>query len=442
MDRRGQRTTFQERVEIAERAAAGHTDAANAIALGCSIETIRKWRRIAQRQGREGLTSQLGRPPTGPLGTLAADLRDAIRRLRLDHPGWGPQTILAALRTDPRWATMQLPSRSRIAAFLKDEGLTRTYHHHSPLPEAPASSVEHPHDEWQLDAQGIAAVADVGNVCLINTVDVVSRIKVESYPSVGVNNPPTEDYFLTLRRAFLTYGLPRCISFDHGTVFYDNTCPSPFPTRLHLWLVALGIDVRFTRKRCPTDHAIVERTHQTMTSQALIGQTWEDQTQLWAGLDDRREVLNTQLPTQVLDGKAPLEAYPHGRHSGRPYQPEWEEELLDLERVYRFLAQGRWFRQARGAGIMQLAGYRYYVGRQWAGRTIELTFCPETVSFRCCPEGTEGEFWVPAQGLAKADLMGEAGKLLALPSYQLALPLSPAAYRHQEYASLLTGTIS
>ncbi len=76
-----------------------------------------------------------------------------------------------------------------------------------------------------------------------------------------------------LRRAFLTTGLPRRITFDHGTVFYDNTSPSPFPTRLHLWLLALGIDICFTRKRCPTDHAKIERTHQTMTLQALLGQS-------------------------------------------------------------------------------------------------------------------------------------------------------------------------
>src|SRR5260370_8937789 len=45
-----------------------------------------------------------------------------------------------------------------------------------------------------------------------------------------------------------------------------------------LWLLfemywALGIQLRFTRKRCPTDHAIIERTHQTMTPQALLGHT-------------------------------------------------------------------------------------------------------------------------------------------------------------------------
>ena len=77
-----------------------------------------------------------------------------------------------------------------------------------------------------------------------------------------------------MRRAFLTYGLPQTLTLDHGTVFYDNTTPSPFPTRLHLWLLALGVQVRFTRKRCPTDHANTLRTHQTMTAQALLGQTY------------------------------------------------------------------------------------------------------------------------------------------------------------------------
>jgi len=30
--------------------------------------------------------------------------------------------------------------------------------------------------------------------------------------------------------------------------------PSPFPTLFHLWLIALGIDVRFIESPPPTDH--------------------------------------------------------------------------------------------------------------------------------------------------------------------------------------------
>jgi hypothetical protein len=43
-------TTIVERVTIIERASAGETDAMIAAALGCSIWTVRKWRRRGQHQ--------------------------------------------------------------------------------------------------------------------------------------------------------------------------------------------------------------------------------------------------------------------------------------------------------------------------------------------------------------------------------------------------------
>lgn len=80
-----------------------------------------------------------------------------------------------------------------------------------------------------MDAQGIRRVEGVGKVSLISIVDITSRLKAESYPSLETTNPALPDYQLTLRRAFLTYGLPQVLTLDHGTVFYDNTTPSPFP---------------------------------------------------------------------------------------------------------------------------------------------------------------------------------------------------------------------
>jgi Homeodomain-like domain len=240
MTRRGQRTSFQERLEITERAEAGQSDPEIAAAIGCSAWTVRKWRRIGQRQGRTALTSKMGRPISGPLGTFPSALREAIVKMRRSHPGWGPDTILAELRLNPRWSDQPLPSRSRIAALLKATKLTRRYQRHSDLPQPKPLSDTAPHDEWELDAQGTMEVDEVGNVSLISVIDVASRLKVESYPCLETTNPPLEAYQLLLRRAFLTTGLPKRISFDHGTVFYDNTSPSPFPTRLHLWLLALG----------------------------------------------------------------------------------------------------------------------------------------------------------------------------------------------------------
>ena len=62
--------------------------------------------------------------------------------------------------------------------------------------------------------------------------------------------------------------------------------------RLHLWLMALGVDVTFIDKPPPQAHAIIERHHQTMEAQALIGPPCSSQAALWARCDERRAVLN------------------------------------------------------------------------------------------------------------------------------------------------------
>src|SRR5881628_63530 len=132
---RGQQTTLQQRVAILEHATAGRTDPEIAASLGLAIATVRKWRRIGQRHGRTGLASRMGRPASGALGTMPVALRELIRRMRQDHPGWGPATILAELQRAPVAADHPLPSRARVAAFLREAKLTRRYQKQRPLPQ-------------------------------------------------------------------------------------------------------------------------------------------------------------------------------------------------------------------------------------------------------------------------------------------------------------------
>ena len=116
---------------------------------------------------------------------------------------------------------------------------------------------------------------------------------------------------------------------------------------------------------------------------------------MWAGLDERRQVLNRHLPSRVLAHQAPLEAYPHANHSGRSYRPEWEEELLSLERVCSYLAQGRWFRSIRTNGFFDLGGYRYYLGKHFAHRSLAIGFDPDAMALIWQPEGSQDTIQVP-----------------------------------------------
>jgi hypothetical protein len=177
-----------------------------------------------------------------------------------------------------------------------------------------------------------------------------------------------------------------------------------------------------------------------MTAQALLGQTYASHADLWAGLDERRAALNQYLPSRTLSHKAPLEAYPHAIHSGRMYRPEWEEDLLCLENVWTYLRACRWFRRIRTNGFFCLGGYSYYLGKHVAQRSRAIHFDSDSLAFHCQLEGSKESVGVPAQGLTKAELMGELAALQTLPIYQLVLPFSPAAWRQLEYANSLMGT--
>jgi transposase-like protein len=176
MVQRGRETTFEERIEIGERWEVGQTDPEIAAAMGRRVPTVRKWRRKYQREGRSGLVSRMGRPPTGALGQFPLELRDAVHEMRERCPGWGPVTIRTELEDDGRFDGMKLPDRSRIAAFLKQENLTRKYERHSELPQPQAAEPERAHEEWEMDAQGVVKVSDLGSVSIININDLFSRL--------------------------------------------------------------------------------------------------------------------------------------------------------------------------------------------------------------------------------------------------------------------------
>jgi hypothetical protein len=56
-------------------------------------------------------------------------------------------------------------------------------------------------------------------------------------------------------------------------------------------------------------------------------------------------------------------ASPTAACARRHYRPQWEEELLELQRIYHLLAPGRWFRQTNCQGEFWLGRQRYNVGR-------------------------------------------------------------------------------
>jgi hypothetical protein len=433
-------TTLQQRLEIWERAEQGETDTQIAAAMQLRPMTVRKWRRRAQHQGRRGLTAPRGRPASGVLSQASPELRQAIRDWRQAHPGWGPDTLRVECQADPRFQSEAIPSRSRLAAYLKAENLVRPYERHTDLQQPPPPPHQAPHLEWEMDAQGVRHVTGVGKVSIINIGDPYSHVRTGSQACVGKSKADTADYQLALRRAFLRYGLPGGLSLDHDSAFFDNTSASPYPSQLHLWAIGLGVAVRFISVARPTEHGFIERTHQLVDHQALLGVEFAEPARLQSALNQRVDFLNRDYPSRSLGRQAPLSAYPTAQHSGRPYRPDIEADLLDLQRVYDYLAQHRWFRRVTAQGQFTLGTQRYGLGKTWANQTGEVHFDPHTQEFICSSEDGQHVQRLRAQGLTKPALMGEL-QMAQFAPYQYAFPWSLAACRVNLLYQEMTGTI-
>ena len=274
-----------------------------------------------------------------------------------------------------------------------------------------------------MDAQGMTTVAGLGKVSFINLLDVFSHTSIDSHACPNTRHPKAQEYQRVLRRAFVRYGLPEQISLDHDSAFYDNKSASPFPSVIHLWLIGLGIQVRFIHKRPPLEHARIERHHQTIAGQAFEGQTFANVTALQRSLQARMLFLNQQYPTCALDGQSPFQAFPQARHSSRLYCLEAEEQLLNMQRISDYLKSGRWFRQVSSVGTFSLGGYGYNATTRFARQTLEITFNGATRKLVCLPEKETTAFQLDIQGLTKTTLMGNSLALPGYAAYQLALPL-------------------
>jgi transposase InsO family protein len=436
--------SLAQKLQISQRAEAGESDQQIAQDLGVSKEVVRKWRRRIQKQGRNGLRVRRGRPKQGSLSSYPAALREQLLKWRQAHPRWGADSLLARLRQDPYWQEQALPDRSQIARFLKAQGLTRPYQRHSQLPSLPSREPLEAHQQWQLDAQAAFWVPELGWVILLNIIDVYSRLKVACQALVvaaAQSKAKAEDHQLTLRWAFMRLGLPEQLAVDHDSVYYDRS-GSPFPTRLHLWLIALGVELVFGRFAQPTDQAEVERMHQLMTNQSLVGASFPTQLTLQAQLDQDLLFVNTCLPCRSLEDLPPLLAHPQAAQAKRWYRPEAEAHLLDLQRVYAYLAQGHWFRLVSHNGWISLGTFRYKVGSAWAKQQVEITF--DSLQALFLVKDAAGTLIRPLtpKGLSLQALMGEAAPVLTLPSFQLALPFEPADWRRLQLLSATPGTIS
>ena len=362
----------------------------------------------------------MGRPTKGVLRSYPPQLLEDIGEIRGKKSGWGAISIRIELMNNYGYTADSLPSISGINRYLKSAGFIASRQPPGGMPTPTLPSTSQVHELWEVDAQGAVKVAGIGYQSMINMKDSLSRKYCMSFP-VSVKNgktqPRTLHYQWAFRLAFMESGRPHNVQVDKDSVFIENTSKSPFPSKLYLWLLALGVHMHFIKVSPPRKQAMVERSHQTLQKQVLDGQQYDNWQQLHQCCIERRKVLNEQFPCRTLGKKAPLQAFPEAEHSGRPYSIKTEAQLMDMNRVYDYLAQGKWYRKVAKNKTISLGGHVYYIKAATPLTTICITFCAKNkqLVFHQVQDKQIQIGCVNIKELSKQDLMGnDANNLMKM----------------------------
>lgn len=421
--------TEAEKTYLAVRRAAGETYRGIAQELNCAYETVRKH---ARRQRAHQVVRARGRPVSGILSTYPAELVERAVALKQAHPHWGPANVNLELKRSANLATTHLPSPARLSALFKARCPEAVQpHRHQHYSERPVPRAGYAHQRWQMDAKEKVPLADQRVTTVLNVRDPLTALMIASRAFVTTTAHNWRKLTLpevqaVLRAAFAEWGCPLEIQTDHEGV-YVGAATSDFPSHFSLWLLGLNIQHVTSRSHRPTDQAQVERGHRTLGDLCWKDELFTQVTSLQTALDDWRQRYNTELPVKAADceGQPPLRVHPSARFSGRPFQPEVEWELFDLNRVDAFLAQQVWTRQIGEEGHVGIGSHHYYLGRTHARQTVTVRFQPAPRTFRF--ELADGTHLADraAVGLDKADLIGYAPLTEMKPIvFQFPLPLA------------------
>ncbi len=355
----------------------------------------------------------MGRPKTGLLSSFSPLVQQQIDYYRppeTGKEGWSAKTLSVELGLNPLLSQAMLPSISLIDKYLSQRGKIKRHNKRNDLPNTPVVKALYAHHLWQMDSEGVKHVLNVGNVAFVNIRDISDKIYVMSYPchlQTVNNHPKTSDYQATLRLSFMEWGLPMDLQTDHESAFFDNKTKSPFPTKLHLWLIGLNIELHYTPSGKPQKQGSVEKSHQTMHRQITIGRCFETETELFSFTQQRRKRLNENIPSTVTQNLPPLIANPDACFSGRKYDLQDEKSIFDLILVYNYLAKGRWFRRVAANRTMSIGGYLYHFTKAEPKSELVILFNRDLDGFDCFNADGHLIEHVQTKGLTFKELAGD-----------------------------------
>lgn len=226
--------------------------------MGRSRQWVSRWCH------RAGCHDRSSRPHRSPHQTDPAIEAEIVTFAR--DTGWGRHRLHRELKY--RWQDYpdqldRLPSASGIERIRRRHGLVQP----RPLKEVkPRLERDYgqPNDLWQADAME-DKLPDGQKVATYKITDCASRTELLSYSAPSLTS---EDVVACDLVAFGVHGLPKALQRDNGTQFVNTQHPE-LVSPADAVLLALGVEAKHSRVRCPQDNGIVERLMRTTREEGL-----------------------------------------------------------------------------------------------------------------------------------------------------------------------------
>ena len=319
---------------------------------GVSRETFYVWQR-RREAGDARWFDELSRAPKSRPQASSDEVRAAVIAMRQRFPRFGPKKVLAKLAAET--PGIDWPAASTIGDMLKREGLVAArVRGRKPVDQGQIiAGASAPNGEWAIDFKGWFRTASGARCDPLTVTDTASRMLLElrhidmTYAAVRC----------ALERLFDHAGLPDALRSDNGSPF-GSIGPGGL-SKLSVWLLRLGIDVRYIPPGAPQHNGRHERMHKTLKAEtsAPPAATLEEQQQRF---DTFRHYYNAERPHEAIGQVAPATLWhPSARRFPAVVPAPWYDANHRIRRV-------------RQQGTIKWLGAELFIGEALADETIGL----------------------------------------------------------------------
>lgn len=301
----------QEFVQLADRPNANMSQLCRRYNI--SRPTGYKWLDRYQTDGLDGLVERSRRPKTSPNKT-PQPIEDQVVKARKKDQGWGPRKLRHHLIEEAQAGQIpvnadQIPAVSTIGQILKRQELLEPADDSSRQGRWQRFERTTPNELLQMDFKGEFRLKN-GQWCYpLTIIDDCTRFGLAVQ---ACRNQRRQTVKERLKVVFSRYGLPEAILCDNGGPwgspirFPDG---SPHFTRLAVWLIRLGIEVKYSRPNHPQSKGKNERFNGTLKAELLHYERFSDFKAAQQAMTDWRERYNTVRPHEALDMHQPATRY-------------------------------------------------------------------------------------------------------------------------------------